>query len=422
MIYDEITEFDLYDDIEPDESFEDILKKHSTSLNEARDGYESFISWFENMLIRFEINSRKKILVCLDFISYASTHPADDDIISFWCVCISEENYFLFEPEEDERYNLSGYLRLKADIDNYFKRIKTENDTRQKFLNIVKSISFSDKALTNINISRLYHTFCIDGGLDGAAFKDNLDFVNEKICHSKELLQIAPLVYYALFSRCRKKILKTQGYEPNFTNLLRRLEYVIDADNGKNINNFEEHISIYRCACFFHEKCYDKYLCDMGFAEMSNITECTLLTADSFADIVLPLKNETARKNFDVFPMGLNDNPIFADNSIDIDDLSDYIESDKDKMESLKIIPSIRRYISSSPDISQKYIRLIREDRCNECMEIIFEILDNSEIKKKLKQTHTMDILNAVIIEELHSCISSDIQEQLTGLIDTFNK
>ncbi len=414
--------FNDYIDIEADESFEDVLVKYSTNLNDARIGYADFIKWYNSMLEKIGAKSQHKALVCLDFLKYTESNSVDDDMIKFWCVCISEENYFLFEQDEDERCNLTGYLRLKADIDNYFRRIKSENNVRERFHKLVDSINFHDTPVVNTDISRLYHTFCIDGGLDGPYLKDNLDYVNEMICHSEELVKLAPLVYYALFVRYRKKLLGTMGYEPNFKKLLRRMEYVVDTDNGKNIDTFGEHIAIYRCACCFCEKSYDKYLCDIGFTEMSNIVDCTMIDWDNFDDITFSLKNEIARKFFSVFPNGLNENPVFVNTEVELDELSSFEEIDEDRIESLKVIPKIKKYLDEYPEILRKYIELLRENKASECMPVIFNVVDNSGVKDVLREACTMDVLNIVIIEEVHSAIDCDIQKKLAALADKLMK
>lgn len=413
--------FNDYIDIEAAESFEDVLSRYSTNLDEVRSNYADFLAWYNRMLERIGAKCRHKALVCLDFLKYAETNPVDDDIIKFWCVCISEENYFLFDQDDDERCNLTGYLRLNDDVDNYFRRIKSENDVRERFHNLLDNITFQDKSVITADVSSLYHAFCIDGGLKGVCLKDNLDYVNEMICHSEELAKIAPLVYYSLFARYRKKLLETIGYEPNFKKILRRMEYVIDMDNGKNIDTFEEHIAIYRCACCYCDNSYDRYLCDIGFAEMSNIVDCTMLDWTKYTDITLPLRNELTKKYFSAFPGGLNENPIFIRAGVELDALSNFEEIDENRIESLKIIPKIKKYFEEHPETLMNYAELLRKNKANECMPIVFDVVDNSGVKEILRKACTMDVLNAVVIEELHSSSSSFIQSKMWNILNLFN-
>ena len=412
--------FNDYADIEAEESFEDILEKYGTELDEARKMYAEFMEWYEGMLERTGAVSRHKASVCLDLIKYAESRPAHEDIIKLWCVCVSEENDFLFVPEGDERCELAGFLRLKADIEDYSRRIGSEKQLRESFRQTAGNISFCSEPVEKADISRLYHAFCIDGGLKGPYLKDNLEYVNEMICRSPELVRLAPLVYYSLFSRYRKKLLDTMGYEPNFGKLLRRMEYVIDTDNGKNIDTFGEHTAIYRCACCFCGNNFDKALCDAGFGEMSNIVQCRIVAEENFDGIVLPLKDELAGKYFTAFPRGLDENPVFLNTETQLEELIRFEQTDEDRIGSLKITPKIRKYLEQHHEISHKYTDLIRAGRQSECMPLVFEVVDNSGVKDVLRKACTVDVLNVAIIEELHSHTSERIRRGLEEMLDRF--
>lgn len=427
MKNDEILEHDDFDFMSEDteenfESLEDILARLGKTEKQAEKEYSSFMLWLDAVKTRFEIMSPWKALFCRS-VCEALEKEYNGDLAKMWCLCMSEHSDFLFEERlgDDENdlkeYRLYQYLLLSEDMENYMRRLKKEPENREKFLRLCGNITFSDTVYTEIDAERFYKIISDAADLRGEFLEDNIRFACEKISHSKELSEIIPNVFYVLFMRYGKKLRSTEGYEPNFKAALRYISYGIEKDNGKNQETYTEHIDMYEALCSYFKSC-NKELCDAGFVCMSNLCLDDNLPWEDFPDFSRPLENELETQYFSCFPDGLNDNPVFAANDIDVDDIAAYEDYYDTKLPpKLRITDKARKYIGENEYISERYLELLQNDETDKCMRLIYEIIEKSDIDPSFIKPDMADLVNAVIMEKILENISLRTKKRLIELI-----
>jgi hypothetical protein len=314
-------------------------------------------------------------------------------------------------------------MALSDDIEKTVWEIKNEKRLGDEFESLTKKITFEDAPAAEIGIDKLYHFLSIEAQIDGEFFEDNLHYLTEKICHSPELVKVAPLVYYSLIERQRKKMLTSPDYDPNWSNVLRREERQIDTDNGKNIDNFCEHIGIYELACrCIDDSLFDKSFCDIGFARMSNIPECSLVPWENYPTFERPVYSRIRDSYFTCFPNGLNDNPIFAANDIHYDDMTDFEFYDDRQPKSRKILGKVRAYIKENEHICNDYCKLVQSGETDKLYPIILDVTDNSGIDTKHIKPELIDIVNAVITDEIMKRIDEIVKGKMLDLLSAFKE
>ena len=419
--------YDEYDDLEDEkfetESFESRIERYGLTANELRKSYSDFTEWYQKMLDRIKPENSHKAVACTAFLRYIEQNGADDDIIGLWCVYMSENSDFIFDTdsENDMQYKLYNYMELKNDIERSFYRIKNEDRLKKEFSELVENISFSNDFSGGSDIKRLYHVFSIDVGLDGECLEDNLNYISGQVNHSKELSRISPLVYYRMFTHYRKKFLESRDFEPNFKNVLRQMDYAITEDNGKNIDTFYEHLQIYTLICHcLDESTYNKYFCDVGFSVMSNIPECDLIPWEDFPEFTRPLKNELEYNYFSCFTLGLSENPVLVGADVHQDDIVNFEYFDEEKPKLIRIFEKIRPYISGHPDIADRYIELLKTGETKKCMPLVLDVLNNFGVDAKFIDPNIMDIVNAVIMQEIMEFIDDRIKKNMIGTMKKF--
>ena len=419
--------YDEYDDIDDEEfeteSFESRLERYGLTANELRKSYSDFTEWYQKMLDRIKPENSHKTVACTALLRYIDRNGADDDIIGLWCVYMSENSDFIFDTdsENDMQYKLYNYMELKNDIEGFFYRIKNEDRLRKEFSDLIEKISLSNDFSEGSDMKHLYHVFSIDIGLDGECLEDNLNYISGLVNCSKELSRISPLVYYRMFTLYRTKFLESRDYEPNFKEVLRYYAHKITKDNGKNINTIYEHMQIYTLVCqCLDESTYNKYFCDVGFSVMSNIPECDLIKWKDFPEFTRPLKNELEYNYFSCFPGGYSENPVFVGADVHPDDMDNFEYFDEEKPKPIRILDKIRPYISGRPDIADRYTQLLKTGETKKCMPLVLDVLNNSGVDAKFIDPDIMDVVNAVIMQEIMSFIDDRIKKSMIGVMQKF--
>ena len=80
---------------------------------------------------------------------------------------------------------------------------------------MISDISFSGEEVGKINLPAV-KAVIKKYNIDGICFESNLRNLTDRICHSKTLYTLAPLVYYAALMRYTKKMTDSQDYKMNF--------------------------------------------------------------------------------------------------------------------------------------------------------------------------------------------------------------
>lgn len=417
-------DYDLADDNEFEEvkDFEDFLKEIGKTEKQVRQEYSEFMLWFEAMRQRLGVKNIQKALFCRR-VCNALKNEYSKDFARLWCLCLSEYSDFLFEKQEElsdkdyMEYRIGRCALLSADIDSFMKRLGNETETGEKFMRLRENISYSEETFLKIDFEDFY-TFVVDGvGLDGKFFKDNLSYVCEKISHSKELSEIAPNIFYALFIRYPQKLSNAEGFMPKFKSVTCFKEYKIGENNGKNQYNYWEHIVIYQGMCDYFQNC-DRALCDAGFACMSNLFENENFNWHEFPLLKRPVALELRDKYFSCFPNGLEDNPVFTANDIHVSDMTAFEDFYDAKLApKARIICHVREYLANCNEPAEQYISLLEKGESDKCMKIIHDIIEKSEVDPEFIKPEMSDVVNAVIMEETLENISDRVKAEMMDLL-----
>lgn len=416
--------YDLVDDDEFEDikSFEDFLKEIGKTEKQVKQEYSEFMLWLEAMRQRLDLKNMQKALFCRKVCS-ALKNEYSKDLVRLWCLCFSEYSDFIFEKQDDlndrdyMEYRIGRCALLSADIDSFIRRLGSESENREKFMCLCKNISYSDKIFLQINFDDFYMIVTEGVGLCGEFLKDNLLYVCEKVSHSKELSQIAPNIFYALFMRYSKKLSDKEGFAPNFKSATRFVEYEVGKNNGKNQGIYVEHIAVYQALCDYFS-CCDRNLCDAGFACMSNLCENDSFEWHEFPQLVRPLEIELREKFFSCFPNGLADNPVFAANDIHTGDMIAFEEFyEAAAAPKARIICYVREYLAKCAEPAAEYFTLLENNETDKCMKIIHEIIEKSEISPEFIKPEMSDVVNALIMEEILENISEKVKSEMLDLL-----
>ena len=403
------------------ETFEERLKRCNITLEELRKRFADFNKWYDGMIERIGAECRQKAIVCTALCRYIKNSGSDDDVMRLWCICESEsfDNVLADGYDWDEQGILFNFLSLESDMNDFMYRLKNEKTLKNEFYVLRSNISFSEKAVAEIDAQKLYHNFAFDFDIGGPELEANFETITENICHSPELYKAAPLVYYGVIVRQTKKMTETIGYEPNYKAILETKLRRIDKDNGKNADSIALHIAVYN---FFKDQLkgsFDEFFCDMGFAVMSNISQCSFMP---IVGIIRPLYYQLKDTYFTVFSNGYLDNPIVVGADVHHDDLANYEFYDEMLPRKLRLLDKIRPFIAENESFSDDYLKLVIENETEQCMSIVLGIFNGSGVESSFIKPELMDVIYAVIIDELQMHISSRIQSEMLEMIDVFEK
>ncbi|MCM1023617.1 MAG: hypothetical protein NC395_06115 [Prevotella sp.] len=391
--------------------------------------FSEFTLWFEAMKKRLEITKMQKALFCRKLCAVLKNDQSED-MKKLWCLCLSEHSDFLFEKQGDVNdidyieYRNFNFAILMNDIQNYMRRLENETALTAEFTRLAENITFQNEPLSEINADALASAMGSVYGIGGENYLDNMRKICGEISRSPELSKIAPNVLYALFMRYRKKLTDSEDFSPNFKSVLRKINYIIDVDNGKNQAVYEEHLDVYENLCECFKNC-DKHLCDAGFACMSNLCENEALPWENCPDFERPIEIELRRKYFSCFPNGLEDNPVFAADDIDIDvgDIAAFeIFYDEKLPPKLRIIDAAEKFLNENSEAAEQYLTLIENGETDKCIKIIHDIIERSEINPAFIKPEMVNLTNAVIMEEVCKNISGRIKAELLEFLPKFKK
>lgn len=399
------------------------------SIPKSEVDYSKFMMWFEAMKKRLDISKMQKALFCRR-LCVALKNDRGEDMRRLWCLCLSEHSDFLFERQDDTNdidyaeYCDFNFAMLIEEIESCMRRLENEFANTLEFMRLAENITFQNEPLIEINADSLASAMTEVYGIDGENYKDNMRKICGKISCSPELSKIVPNVLYAMFIRYRKKLTDNEDFLPNFKSALRKMNYMIDTDNGKNQAVYEEHLDVYEnfCACF---KDCDKHLCDAGFSCMSNLCENEFLPWEDYSDFERPLETELRGKYFTCFPNGLDDNPVFAANdmNIDVSDMAMYEDFYDAKLPpKFRIIDKTAKFLEENSDIIEQYLTFIENNETDKCIQIVHDIIQRSEIDPAFIKPEMVNLTNAIIMEEVHKNISGRIKAELLGFLPVLKK
>lgn len=184
----------------------------------AKKELQKLKDWFKEQLKVYSPDSLHKAAVCDCFCRYAKEHTLDTDDYYFWCLCMSLYSSFLFfiteEYEQDDE--LLQYMLLKKEIAENIRRFKLERLYDSIYPGFLKNIiySYQQESVAVISIDKIIDTVSdVINVEDSEILRDNLECLTEKITHSAKLFELAPLIYYAAFTRYRKKMLCSTDYD-----------------------------------------------------------------------------------------------------------------------------------------------------------------------------------------------------------------
>ncbi len=403
------------------ETFEERLKRYDITLVELRRKYAEFSEWYGKMTERIGTECGQKAIVCRALCRYIRNNGFDDDIIRFWCVCASEYYDYIFPDgyDKDEQSILYNFLALESDIEDFIYRIKNEEAVKKEFRSLRENIGFVDEPLAEIDFRRLYHEFSFRFDIKGSELEANLEKVTSDICRSPQLYKVAPLVYYGVIMRQTRKMTDAKDYEPNYRAVFETRVRCIDKDNGKNISVMQSHIEMYVFFKQFLEGQFDEYFCDMGFSVMSNISQCGLFP---IYGIIRPLFCQLRDESFTAFPNGYYDNPVAVGADVHRGDISDYEYYDEKLPPKFRLLGKIRPYIAENERFSQEYLDLVVKNETDKCMPVVLSIFNGAGVESRFIKPDLMDVVYAVIIDELQKHISSSVQTELLEMLGAFMK
>lgn len=400
------------------ENFEQRMERYGYTVSTLNKEYSDFMDWFSNksdvISQQCGIDIRSKLSLCR-YIIKNFDNGSNKDILRLWCICMAEDSDFLFDGVNDKRYCMHNYMNMKMQADTLEFKLQNEKRISAEAKELVSNFKFDDTEYAELNFEYFYTLLSIDLGFEGECFEDNLKAFSEKIVCSKELSKILPVAYYALFTRYRSKLMNTQGFEPNFSKLFRFIDYIINENNGKNIDSINEHIDVYEMFCLYFSDC-DKYLCDMAFNAISNIGECDLADWESNPEFNRPL---ICFLN-DGFFSCLIDNPFVSSGNVDFEDLCTFEDIDERRPKKKQIIPAVRKFLNDNQRYCEQFSELVCSKAENSCLPLVTEIIINSGADMSVIRPDQTNVLHAAVIKMLTDSIDDIIKCNMISLIKKY--
>ena len=277
----------------------------------------------------------------------------------------------LFKEENDDEVRIASYLKLTDETEMRMRYYSEQEEARSRFRKLCSKITQSESSAGEIVFRKLQRSV-YSLAFRGEQLENNLRVLTDIIVYSPELFVIAPLIYYSALMRNTKKMQSKADYEPNIKALLKREEYGIDADNGKNIITMSRHINVLS-GLTNDIGGDDVWLQLMGFDEICNIMQCELIDWDDLNDL-RPVKVQMEEDPFSVFVNGAADNPFYTNFDEYLDEMTE--------LESIhsRITESINGYIRSHQDVMEKYEKMLIDGTSEKCMPLINEVINGSGI------------------------------------------
>ena len=365
---------DIYDDDEDLEDIpdiDDLLESHNMNIETADAECKKYISEFDDLVKRIGCSVKDKFNICEKTAELLEKGKIKKDDLALCYAMLSVFSDILFKEESDDEVRIASYLKLTDEAEMRMRYYKEQEEARSRFRKLCSKINRSETPVGEIDFRKLQRSV-YNLGFRGEQLENNLRVLTEIIVHSKELYGIAPLIYYSALMRNTNKMQSKADYEPNIKALLKREEYGIDSDNGKNINTMSRHINV--ISGLTNDIGGDNvWLQLIGFDEICNIMQCELIDWDDMKDL-RPVRVQMEEDAFSVFVNGAADNPFYTNFDEYLDEMTE--------LESIhsKITESINRYICSHQDVIEKYEDMLKNDTSEKCMPLINEVINGSDI------------------------------------------
>ncbi len=194
-----------------------------------------------------------------------------------------------------------AWLETSEHQRNLFDLLQTRREKAAEFSAISSRIAKASqpkKYTQTSECSAAFPLLCLDDyapcNADLQILLDNLVCIDSLIA-AADLLAIAPLVYFQIYTRNRKKLYEKPDYLPTLKTIFNPETYGIESDNGKNFNQYMLYIQLY----LELKECFpdaDYALCDAGFTACSNLADWCWENIEQTED--MPITNRALVESF----------------------------------------------------------------------------------------------------------------------------
>ncbi|MCM1524899.1 MAG: hypothetical protein NC120_10630 [Ruminococcus sp.] len=408
---------------EQEQFWDDSLKKYGLKFTDVPAFFEGYKKRLEEYMKRIGCSCRHRVTVSNGLCDYLEEHEPDEEDYFFWQVCMFDDDHILFDDDkEHEKQDIyRWFFGLLDRMERAEKIYINQKKSAEEYVRLASEIEFLSEPVGEIDMGKV-KAVLLEYKFSGECFEDNLEKLADRICRSPSLYKIAPLVFYAALTRYTKKMTDVQDYKMNFTAALRRIEYSVKKNNGKNVTNFGKHIDLFVDLC--NALCPDeenRNLCYGGFNIITNIGECDIIFGGRMG-MLRPLKNYLNEGDFGGFPHGDADNPCNIESMVADIDLIQYEKYDKQLPKSKKFLGKLQQYIIEHGNVVWDYIDLIDEGRTEECIPIVSEIINGSQIAFDDCSVRMQALLQAIVVKELMTCISEVTRGRLVDMMGKFDR
>lgn len=265
---------DMMIDEEP--TTEELLSRAGMTEADALAAAENYRRRYRELLKANGLSELRKPLLWVEFIKGCKTEMTNERYeLLIFLLAGGELPTTEYDSDEDL---IHAWLHTDEKQKQLTKRLKLRREKAAEFAALRKRLS---KAVQPKNYPRdgersaAFSVLCQDeyapANADLHILSDNVICV-DRIISAADLMPAAPLVYFRLYSKNRRKLYEKPDYMPTLKTLLGHENYEIERDNGKNFNQYALYIQLY----LELKKCFpdaDRALCDMGFTACSNLAE-----------------------------------------------------------------------------------------------------------------------------------------------------
>lgn len=254
----------LCDEDEKKPSDDEIILNYNNGTEELIQEIRDFHDKLTTLIINNKISLKNKFDFIMDLLNIDNKKEVLLLLACFICDIDYIFNLKKIIVREKSKTNLTRYIRLKENMDDFLEKLKFINEQEKSYESFIKQVLKKDEIIKGEELSNekkeaLKNLFIkyVESDIDEEYFDENLEHIHKFSTSTGERKSIYPNLIFRIFTKFKSK-LSTERLIITNKNLLNYKEYMIHKDNYKNFKTNENYIRMFFDLC--NEFCKEKDL------------------------------------------------------------------------------------------------------------------------------------------------------------------
>lgn len=255
---------------------------------------DKFCGKFDDMLTVKGIVKNNISQVCKEITELLKHDTGEDN--EFLYTAMLSEVFLLFGEIENDEQKVELWLEQSEKMYYLHTLFWWEKCNYRKMIDILASVKANAVGEVDYEEHQILYDALIQYDIfilvkNDDIFEENIGELIRQVNANSMLKQIKPYIYTAVLSRKTKKMTEQKGYMPNIRSILKRTEYKIEKDNGKNFDRYQTYLELYDHLKRVYDGEYDQNLTDYCFTHFSNLSEWFYDNCKPDNNIPMPFKH-----------------------------------------------------------------------------------------------------------------------------------